>query len=116
MDILDDIDDEPDITSKLSNFGGPGDYMMMDDDDIDSSTPELPRRTEDSKHLLNEQTGGDAVYSEPAPVWSPPSSEWIICYILSHIIHPFLFTEPPKIDDNVSNSPPSHRKVIAGII
>ena len=81
MDILDDMDDEPDTTIKSSNFGGPGDYMMMDDD-IDSA-PQLPRRTEESKQLLNETTGGDALYCEPAPVWgSSPSSEWIMYTIL----------------------------------
>lgn len=83
MDILDDIDEpEAGITSS-SNFGGPGEYMMMDTDDItSSSTPELPRRTEESKQLLggsNEETT-DSVYCEPAPVWNNPSSEWTVFY------------------------------------
>ena len=80
MDILDDMD-EPEATAS-GNFGGPGEYMMMDTDEIDSNkTPELPRRTEDSKHLLGEpkeEPLGDSLYCEPVPVWnSSPSSEWI---------------------------------------
>lgn len=39
-------------------------------------------------------------------------------YNISHCILSFAtdLTEPPKIDDNVSNSPPQQRKVIAGSI
>lgn len=82
MDILDDID-EPEMAVTSTNFGGPGEYMMMDTDDPDSGTPELPHRTKESKQLLNEskeatmgETMGDSVYCEPAPVWnSSPSSE-----------------------------------------
>ena len=85
MDILDDID-EPEMGTSSSNFGGPGEYMMMDTDDIaSSSTPELPRRTEESKQLLREATQEttDSVYCEPAPVWnSSPSSEWIVFHNL----------------------------------
>lgn len=77
MDILDDID-EPDVGVTSSNFGGPGEYMMMDTDDV-VSTPELPRRTEESKQLMGEtsEETTDSVYCEPAPVWNSPSSKWI---------------------------------------
>ena len=75
MDILDDMED-PEAAGTSENFGGPGEYMMMDQDEID--TPDLPRRTEESKHLLGEpkeEPLGDALYCEPAPVWNSPSSE-----------------------------------------
>ena len=81
MDILDDMED-PEAAGTSGNFGGPGEYMMMDQDETDSKTPELPRRTEESKHLLGgpkEEPLGDSLYCEPAPVWnSSPSSKWIM--------------------------------------
>ena len=81
MDILDEIE-EPEAAGTSTNFGGPGEYMMMDTDDVDSATPELPRRTEESKQLLGststQEPMEDAMYSEPAPVWnSSPSSRLI---------------------------------------
>lgn len=115
MDVLDGMD-EPEVGVMPSNFGGPGDYMMMDDDDDDgvgSSTPKLPRRTEESKQLLGEEPMADSLYCEPAPVWSSPSSELIVFHTCTHC-HCYTFTEPPKIDDNVSNSPPPQRKIVAG--
>ena len=76
MDILDDMDNPDNAGTSSSNFGGPGEYMMMDTDDIDSNTPELPRRTEESKQLLGQpEPMGDSLYCEPAPVWNSPSSE-----------------------------------------
>lgn len=73
MDILDDIEEPEPAT----NFGGPGEYMMMDTDDADSGIPQLPQRTEESKQLLTDAKDQvDNVYCEPAPVWnSSPSSK-----------------------------------------
>lgn len=90
MDILDDMDDPEKATGGItssSNFGGPGEYMMMDTDDTDSATPELPRRTEESKHLMGDakEPTEDSLYCEPAPVWSSsPSSECVVLYIISY--------------------------------
>ena len=80
MDILDDMDG-PEEDGMSASFGGPGEYMMMDTDEVDTKTPELPRRTEESKQLMGdpkEEPLADSLYCEPAPVWNSPSSEWIL--------------------------------------
>ncbi|XP_065909372.1 tyrosine-protein phosphatase non-receptor type 12-like [Dysidea avara] len=100
MDILDDLDDEadaPPIDIRGPSLRGPADYETMETSDM---PPQLPARTEESNLLMGYSTqdeeAGDSVYSEPAPVWSSP-------------------IKPPKIDDNISNSPPPHRKQMGGI-
>jgi len=79
MDILDDLDDEtdaPPIDIRGPSLKGPAEYGTME---IDDRPPQLPARTEESNLLMGDssldQEAGDLVYSEPAPVWSSPSSK-----------------------------------------
>jgi len=79
MDILDDLDDEPDaphIDIRGPSLKGPADYETVDTSDV---PPQIPARTEESNLLMGDPTldneAGDSVYSEPVPVWNSPSSQ-----------------------------------------